>query len=216
MIKVAIADDQLLFRKGIEALINGFKNMKLVLEADSGRSLLEALEKEEPLPDVILLDLKMPDMNGMEASKLIHEKYPAIKIIILSVYDDQKFIIHLLELGVHGYLFKNSEPAEVCSAIETVMKTGFYLNEPVLLAMREGIQKKSKVSIDSYGLSTRELEVLALICKEFTAQEIADKLFISIRTVEGHRNNLLLKTGARNTAGLVIFAIRHHLVELDL
>ncbi|HAK77453.1 MAG TPA: DNA-binding response regulator, partial [Runella sp.] len=211
-IRVAITDDQVLFRRGMASIINTFENISIVLEADNGRILLDSLQNFEPIPDVVLLDLSMPELNGIETTKLLHVHYPSIKIIILSVYGEDRFVTHLMELGVNAYLFKNVEPEEVERAIRTVIDKDFYFNEAFLNAMKNRLtNKRQKITLTDNipsTLTSREIEVLSLICKQRTAQEIADQLFISVRTVDGHRNNLLEKTGARNSAGLVLFAIK--------
>lgn len=217
IINVAIADDQVLFRKGMVSIVNSFKNIEITLEVDNGQALLDAIEIAEIKPDIILLDLSMPELNGVETTKILHQKYPEIKIIILSVYGEDRFVTHLMELGVNAYLFKNVEPVEVEKAIWAVMEKDFYFNEAFLNAMKSRmIGKKPRLLIQDdipSTLTQRELDVLDLICKQHTAQEIADKLFISVRTVDGHRNNLLEKTGMRNTAGLVVFSIKNNLLD---
>lgn len=216
-IKVAITDDQVLFRRGIASIINTFEGISIVLEADNGRMLLDTLQTLESLPDVVLLDLSMPELNGIETTKILHVSYPSIKIIILSVYGEDRFVTHLMELGVNAYLFKNVEPEEVKRAIRTVMDKDFYFNEAFLNAMKNRLtNKRQKILLTENipsTLTAREIEVLKLICKQNTAQEIAEQLFISVRTVDGHRNNLLEKTGVRNSAGLVLFAIKHRLID---
>lgn len=216
-LKIAIADDQVLFRKGMVNIINSFKDIEIVLEASNGIELLEGLEKSSKIPDIVILDLSMPELNGIDTTKVIHEKYPKIKIIILSVYSEDRFVTHLMELGVNAYLFKNVEPNEVEKAIWSIMEKDFYFNEAFLLAMRKRLTgKKPRLLIQDNIpslLSHRELEVLDLICKQYTASEIGEKLFISTRTVDGHRNNLLEKTGMKNTAGLVVFSIKNNLID---
>ena len=216
-IKVAITDDQVLFRKGMASIINTFDGISIVLEADNGRVLLDTLASADTLPDVVLLDLSMPELNGIETTKILHAQYPSIKIIILSVYGEDRFVTHLMELGVNAYLFKNVEPEEVERAIKTVVEKDFYFNEAFLNAMKNRLSnKRQKILLTDNipsTLTTREIEVLKLICKQKTAQEIGEQLFISVRTVDGHRNNLLEKTGARNSAGLVLFAIKHRLID---
>ena len=216
-INVAIADDQILFRKGMIAIINGLNDTQIIIEADNGRALLEIIEISETKPDIVLLDLSMPELNGVETTKILHSDYPDIKIIILSVHSDERFVAHLMELGINAYLFKNVEPSEVEKAILAVIEKGFYFNEVFLKAMKNRmLGKKPRLLIQDNIPSTltqRELEVLDLICRQYTAQEIAEKLFISTRTVDGHRNNLLEKTGVRNTAGLVVFAIKNNLLD---
>lgn len=216
-IRVAIADDQVLFRKGMVALINTFDGMAITLEADNGSSLLAALATLDLLPDVVLLDLSMPELNGVETTKLIHKSYPSLKVIILSVYSEDRFVTHLMDLGVNAYLFKNVEPDEVERAIRTVVETDFYFNEAFLSALKNRmlIKKPRRLLTDNLPatLTSREIEVLNLICKQLTAPEIAECLGVSIRTIDGHRANLLEKTNSRNIAGLVLFAIKNRLVD---
>jgi DNA-binding NarL/FixJ family response regulator len=216
-ITIAIADDQMLFRRGMAAIINGFEDMMVVCETDNGRKLLTFLETTTQKTDVILMDLSMPELNGIDTMKIIHEKYPEQKVIILSIHNEEKFVVHLIELGANAYLFKNAEPEDVENAIRGVVEKGFYFSETLMMTFQKRLNnKKTHVSVHDnipISLTIREIEVLNLICQELTAQEIAEKLFISVRTVDGHRNNLLEKTGARNTAGLVIFAIKNNLVD---
>ncbi len=216
-ITIAIADDQMLFRRGMAAIINSFEGMTVVCETDNGRKLLTFLETTTQKTDVILMDLSMPELNGIDTMKILHEKYPDQKVIILSIHNEEKFVVHLIELGANAYLFKNSEPKDVENAIRGVVEKGFYFSESLMMTFQKRLNnKKTHVSVHDnipIVLTTREVEVLNEICQELTAQEIAEKLFISVRTVDGHRNNLLEKTGARNTAGLVIFAIKNNLVN---
>ena len=121
-INVAIADDQVLFRKGMISIVNSFENIKIILEVDNGKALIEAIEAAEIKPDIVLLDLSMPELNGVDTTKILHQKFPNIKVIILSVYSEDRFVTHLMELGVNAYLFKNVEPAEVEKAIWAVIE----------------------------------------------------------------------------------------------
>lgn len=216
-IRVAIADDQVLFRKGMMAIIDSFDGMAITLEADNGRTLLDALAIANHLPDVVLLDLSMPELNGVETTKLIHKDYPTLKIIILSVYAEDRFVTHLMDLGVNAYLFKNVEPLEVERSIRAVIETDFYFNEAFLSALKNRmlVKKPRRLLTNDLPatLTAREIEVLHLICKQLTAPEIAERLSVSIRTIDGHRANLLEKTNSRNTAGLVLFAIKNRLLD---
>ena len=216
-IKIAIADDQKLFRKGITALIKSFEHMEVVFEAENGLELLSLCENFENTPDIILLDLSMPEMNGLDALKVLKEKYPLISIIVLTSHELESFILATIQAGANGYLAKNAEPEEVEKAIREVYKNDFYFTLPMLEIMRKGLVKKTNlIKLDEQDhLTNREKEVLSLICEQLNSSEIAEKLFLSARTVEGHRNNLLLKTKSRNTAGLVLYALKHKLFDLD-
>ena len=218
MIRIALTDDQLLFRQGLASLIHSIDKLELVMEADNGIDCLEKLSLLPDPPDIILMDMEMPLMNGIELNKALHSKYPSIKVIVLSVHANEKLIAHMIEAGASGYLIKNCDKEELLAAIHSVISTGYYINSNVLKAIQlaagkknRGIKNVSHIDID---ISEREKEILGLICKELSNAEIAEKLFISIRTVEGHRNNLLMKTGCKNTAGLVVFALKNQLVDL--
>ncbi len=213
MINIAITDDHKLFRRGMNRMLADFDQMEVVFEAGNGVELLAELEKTKA--DLVLLDLQMPEMDGIETTPLLRERYPDLKIIILSMHDDDQMIAHLMELGAHGYLLKDAEPEEVEMAIRTTLLNGFYFNDRVSKAMLSSMVQKQKVKptfSHQTELSEREIEVLKLICQELTSQEIADQLFISKRTVEGHRNRLLEKIGAKNTAGLVVYAAQNGMI----
>lgn len=208
MIKLALADDQNLFRKGMSMLLRELHGMEVTLECANGKDLLKAIAVV-PV-DIVLLDLEMPVMDGVETMERMRTDHPEVKVLVLSMHSEEKFIVHLMELGANGYLLKTAEAAEVETAIRSVAESGYYFSDMVSQVMLQGLVKKEKVRpyfnvVDP--LSERELEVLKLICAEKTTPEIAERLFLSPRTVEGHRNNILLKTGARNVAGLVVFAM---------
>jgi len=212
---IAIADDQKLFRKGMVALIGSFDEMSLVFEAENGRVLLDLVDAAIVKPDIILLDLQMPVLNGLETLKILKESYSEIKVVVLSVHEAENFILATIQAGANGYLAKNAEPEEVEIAIREVFKNDFYFTPAMLEVMRKGLLRKTVASLENEdSLSPREIEVLKLICKQFSSNEIAEKLFISNRTVEGHRNNLLIKTQSRNTAGLVLYALKHKLIDI--
>lgn len=213
-IHVAIAEDQRLFRECLVSLLNGFERIKVNVEVANGKELLANLYVVAPTPQVVLLDLTMPEMNGLETTRQLKKLFPDIKIIILSVHSEERHIVHMVSEGVNGYLVKNAELSEVVQAVNSVHEKGFYFNEAMLRAIHTGMANKHEKSYNPNSpLTAREKEILELICQEHTTQEIAEKLFLSVRTVDGHRNNLLEKTGARNTAGLVIYALRHDLFK---
>lgn len=217
-ILISLVDDQQLFRSGLAALIRSVPGFTLQYEAENGKVFINQLETGTVLPDIALIDMQMPEMNGVELNDLLQKKYPSIKVLVLSVYDQERFIGKMIEAGASGYLTKNCEIEELVTAVNTVHKTGFYFNSVTLRAMRKALQYRSgdirNLNNISVELTGREKEILELLCKEFTNTEIAEKLLISSRTVEGHRNNLLLKSGSRNTAGLVIFAIKNGLFDI--
>ena len=215
-IKLIVVDDEVLFRKGISFLLNKEDNIKVIHEASNGIELLSFLEKSKNHPDIIIMDLKMPLLNGVEATKVIHRDYPKIKIIALSSYRSKSFVANLMNIGAASYLIKNTSPQELLNTIQEVDTKGFYYDDYVLQIIKEGSLNGnvSKKGLESNNLTSREVEVLQLICEQKTTAEIAELLFISPRTVDGHRNNLLLKTESKNIAGLVVFAIQNRIVLL--
>ena len=215
MVRVAIAEDELLFRKGLQELLHDDHAIQFVMEAANGIELLQQLADTPAMPDVLLLDISMPGMNGFETFEQVRSKYPQIRILILSVHYSDHYITAFIEKGANGYLSKNTEPDEVKKAIVTVVKKDYYFNEDTIRVMHKNFSGKPKVLSPVSALTVREKEVLELICQEMTTGDIAEKLFISKRTADGHRNNLLLKTGCKNTAGLVVYAIRNNLFNIE-
>lgn len=217
-IKIILVDDEVLFRKGISFLLSREKNIEVIFEASDGMELIEFLKGDNPKPDIVIMDLKMPLLNGIETTKIIRKDFSDIKIIALTSYDSKSFIANMIDVGAVSYLVKNATPQELFATINEVARKGFYYSEYVLGIIQNDLiaNKKTKCSLDSCFITSRELEVLQLICKQKSTIEIGEKLFISPRTVEGHRNNLLLKTESKNIAGLVVYAIQNAIVTLDI
>ena len=215
-IKLLLADDEELFRKGISFLLQRQDNIQILYEANNGSEVVEYLKSSSIHPDIILMDLKMPMLNGVEATKLINKEFPSIKIIALTSYNTKSFIANMIEIGAASYIVKNSTPEEMITTINQVIEKGFYYNEEVLNVIQDNLITNNRKNIFFVDiiLTKREREILELICYQNSTQQIADKLFISPRTVEGHRNNLLLKTDSQNSAGLVVFAIQNKIVIL--
>jgi DNA-binding NarL/FixJ family response regulator len=212
-IKIAIADDYKIYRDGLKVGFINDDRLEVVLEADNGEDLLKGLPVAKP--DVIIMDLKMPIMDGMEATKEVRKKFDGIKILVVTMYEDDKFIIHLMEIGANGYLLKNADADEIRKAIYSVHENGYYFNDLVNKALLKKLILKGqcKPSFNqNIELTERELEVLKLICEEKTAAEIGKEIFLSPRSVEGIRQRLIEKVGVRNTAGLVMFAIKNSMV----
>ena len=217
-IKIILVDDEVLFRKGISFLLSKEENVEVIFEASDGVELIEFLKGNNPKPDIIIMDLKMPLLNGIETTKIIRRDFSDIKIIALTSYDSKSFIANMIDVGAVSYLVKNTTPQELFATINEVATNGFYYSEYVMGIIQNDLigNKKTKCSFDAGFITSRELEVLQLICKQKSTIEIGEKLFISPRTVEGHRNNLLLKTESKNIAGLVVFAIQNSIVTLDI
>jgi DNA-binding NarL/FixJ family response regulator len=219
-IKIAIADDENLFREGVTGLLETESDITFLFEAENGKTLLYKLQMfKNNLPHIILMDLKMPEMNGVECTRIVKKKYPEVKIIALSSYFSKSFILNMIDAGVVAYLAKDCQRKELLEAIHQVYHQGYYYDKVVMELINEnllhGAKTQVKSTFDKLYLTKKEKEVLALICAQYTTQEIADKLFISPRTVDGHRNNLLQKTGCKNTAGLVVFAIQNGVIDID-
>ncbi|MBL7746981.1 MAG: response regulator transcription factor, partial [Chitinophagaceae bacterium] len=216
-INIALVDDQVLFRKGIASLIKDESDLSLVMEADDGESCLAQLSQLKELPGVAIIDMEMPGMDGMQLNDELHKHFPSIKTIVLSVHTGERLMARMIQAGACGYLFKNCDKDELLNAIRNVSRNGFYITPAVLKAIQSPMAGKGPVTNSMsipIEISPREIEVLRYICMEYTNTEIAERLFISSRTVDGHRNNLLAKTGCRNTAGLVLFAVKHRFFEV--
>ncbi len=208
-IRIAIADDYKIYRDGLKVGLGSDDNLQVVLEADNGEDLLNGLK--ENATDVIIMDLKMPIMDGMEATKEVRKKFPSIKVLVVTMYEDDKFIIHLMENGANGYLLKNADSDEIRKSIYAVHENGYYFNDLVNKALLKRLVLKGNLKPSfnqDVELTERELEVLKLICEEKTASEIGKEIFLSPRSIEGIRTRLIEKIGVRNTAGLAMFAIK--------
>jgi DNA-binding NarL/FixJ family response regulator len=215
-IKVAIADDHKIFRKGVILSLRPYTNIRFVLEAENGQELIDTLPTATEQPDVILMDLRMPQKDGIETTKVVAKQYPNIHIIALTMYEDERFVSHMMEIGANGYLLKSADPAEIKKAIMEVVTKGYYLNNfvnRILLKKSHSRQKIAPTLNSEITISDRERDVIKYICMEFTAHEIAQKLDVSPRTVEAIKDRLMERFGAKNTAGLVFFAVKNNLID---
>lgn len=208
-ISVVIADDHEIFRDGLKLMLQKAENVNLVGEAGDGKELLALIETVRPA--VVITDIKMPVMDGVEATKLIKERYPDTGVIALSMFDDEQLILEMLEAGAHGYLLKNSDKFEITDAIQTVYDGKQYYCKftsgklaKLIAISRNNMQKKKKEA----EFTDKEKDIIRLICKEYTNKQIGEELFMSTRTVEGYRMKILEKMDAKNTVGIVIEAIR--------
>ncbi|MFO7574724.1 MAG: response regulator transcription factor [Bacteroidales bacterium] len=211
VIRVIIADDHQLFRNGLKLLLDSFPEFRVAGEAANGNELIKVLSGTEA--DVILMDINMPEMDGIEATRRIMVSHPAVNIIALSMYGEEEYYYNMVDAGAKGFLLKDSDINEVKEAILTIMKGGNYFSQELLYNVIQKF-KTRETEIRQANLSKREKEILMKICEGMSNQEIADNLFISKRTVDKHRANLLSKTGSKNTASLILFAIRNKLVDI--
>ncbi len=206
-IKLAIVDDHQLFRNGLKFILDDREDMTVIAEASNGKEFLDQLEYQKP--DVVLMDINMPEMNGVEASKQALSKYPDLNILVLSMFGDVEYYNTMIDIGVKGFILKDIDNNQLYDAIHKINNGGNYFSQELLLQLI-----KNKPEDDSVVLTTREKEVLGLICEGYSNQQISDKLFISQRTVERHRSSLLLKTDSKNSISLVVYAIKNKLVKI--
>jgi len=212
VIKVAIADDHALFRAGVKTSLSSKRDVELIAEADNGMQLLNLLKHIEP--DVILLDIQMPIMDGIQTLPEIRKVRPEAKVIILSMHNDHSMISKLMEIGANSYLTKNSDSETIYQAIRTCYEQEFFFNELTNKALLTGLRTKRTdlASPQEVNLSDKETRVLKLMCEEKTTKEIADIVEISPRTVEAIRDKLKSKTGAKSMAGLVMYAVKNGII----
>jgi DNA-binding NarL/FixJ family response regulator len=212
-IKLVIVDDHGLFRNGLKLLLNTTQLVQVVGEASNGVEFLELIKTNQP--DIVLMDIDMPVMDGIEATRRAIALYPEMKIITLSMFGEDEYYYQMIDAGVKGFLLKNSDISELKQAIQQVHAGKTYFSEELLLSMLKNIKTVSVTDkAGEVNLSDREIEVLQQICKGLSNQEIADGLHISKRTVDKHRANLLEKTNCRNTASLVMYALKNKVIEI--
>ncbi len=211
-IKVVIVDDHTLFRDGLKLILSNSEGIHVVGEAADGKEFINQVDSFEDV--TVLMDIEMPVMNGIETTRLAVERNPAIKIIALTMFEEYEYYYQMIEAGAKGFLLKNSEMDEVIQAIKEVNKGGNYFSKELLLTIVQNMSELKSSHNKTDNLSEREIEVLHLICKGFSNQEIADKLFLSKRTVDKHRANILEKTGSRNTASMVMYAIKNKIIRI--
>ncbi|MFH1000659.1 MAG: response regulator transcription factor [Bacteroidota bacterium] len=214
--KIILVDDHKMFREGLRFLLSRTKTIEIIGEADNGRQLINMLETMTP--DVVLMDINMPEMDGIEATSIIHEQFPGIKIIALSMNGDEVYYYKMIQAGANGFVLKKAGSEELEEAIVSVMNGQDYFSAELMknIIMNLGTGKKEntqKLSIFD-AFTPRETEVLHLICNGFSSKEIGDKLFISARTVEGHKARVMEKMGAKNTSSLIILAIKNKLIDI--
>jgi DNA-binding NarL/FixJ family response regulator len=206
-IAVAIVDDHQLFRNGLKFIIGNEADMEVLIEAPNGKEFLKYLT--EIKPDVVLMDINMPEMDGVETTRQALLKYPGLLILVLSMYSDIEYYNTMIDLGVKGFILKDIDNKELADAIRKVYSGGTYFSQELLLRLI-----KHKPEGSTIEFTRREKEVLELICKGYSNQKISEELFISQRTVERHRSSLLDKTSSKNSISLVVYAIKNNLVKI--
>ncbi len=213
---IALVDDHSLLRNGLAALINSFEGYTVLFEADNGKDFINQLQIHA-VPDIILLDITMPEMNGFETAAWIKQNAPSIKILILSMMDNDEVVISMLKAGARGYILKDSKPALFKQALDSIRDSGFFMNELVSNKMLNYLtheeKRGSEVSLVS-ELSEKEIAFLKYACTEMTYKDIASSMQISPRTVDGYRDDLFKKLNVQSRVGLVIFAIKNGLYKL--
>jgi DNA-binding NarL/FixJ family response regulator len=216
LIKIAIADDHKIFRDGIKMALSNKENLKILWEAEDGRDMMHKIEIK--MPDVLLMDIRMPEIDGINAIQILRKEYQAVKIIVLTMYDDHQMISKMMEMGANAYLTKTTDPEEIYEAILTCMNEDFYFNDLVNAAvMGKLMQKKSVRQIYGDSLpvtfSEKEIKILQLLSEDKTTEEISKQIFLSPRTIETIRQNMKSKVNAKTIGGLIMYAMRNKLIE---
>jgi DNA-binding NarL/FixJ family response regulator len=212
---IAIVDDHAMFRKGLAALIHFFPNYEVLFDAGNGKEFIDQLN-EKQLPDIVLLDITMPEMDGYATAEWIKDNHPAIKILALSTMDADTAIIKMIKSGAKGYILKDAEPAELQMAFDEVLNRGYFYNDFVSRKVLHAVSQLADTNnpaVTFVNLTSRETEFLKYSCTEMTYKEIADKMFVSVRTVEGYRDNLCEKLDLKGRIGLAMYAIKNQIVN---
>lgn len=216
LIRLALTDDHKIFRDGIRMALKDREYIKIIWEADDGKDMMHKLKIKQP--DVLLMDIRMPEIDGVNAIQLIRKEYEDLKIIILSMYDDQEVITKMMEMGANAFLSKTTDPDEIYKAVLAVMNEDFYFNDLVNTAVLLKLQHKKTVRKfypTSVKFNDKELKILKLISEDKTTEEISKEVFLSPRTIETIRQNMKTKVGAKTIAGLVMYAMRNKLLESE-
>ena len=212
-IQVAIADDHSLLRNALAKLINTFEGYTVVMEADNGKDLTEKMVKNV-LPDIVLLDINMPEMDGFETTQWLRKKYPHVKVLTLSMMSDERTIIKIFRLGAKGYLLKNADPKELKEALDAIMNKNVYLSEYVSGKLLSGLHNEPDEDVKPAVLNEKERDFLRWTCSELSYKDIAEKMFLSYRTIDDYRQSLFTKLKVHSRVGLVMYAIKNKIVEV--
>lgn len=212
---VILADDHTLFRSGMMTLLTQIAGLDQIYEAANGNEVISLLQANQGNIDLVLLDLKMPGMNGLEACRIIKKEYPNTKVIILSMIDQEQVIVQMLKEDINAYLLKNCTEDVLRKTITEVLTRGFYFNEQMVKLLQKSLVQKKKGGGQELYFSKRELEVLEALCDGLNTSEIAERLFISPRTVETHKQNLMEKTQARHSLELAMYALKNGLIDIN-
>ncbi len=217
MIKITIVDDHILFRKGVAIIINSFSDYKIISEASNGKEFIQNLNPQN-LPSIVLLDITMPEMNGYETARWLYTHYPDIKVLALSMLNEERAIIKMLKNGAKGYILKDSEPQELKNALDSLVEKGIYLNElmcsNIIHCMNNQFDEDQELFKRKADLTERESEFLKRICSDMSYKQIADNMFLSPRTIDGYRDALFHKLSVSTRIGLVLYAIRNDIVSI--
>ncbi len=211
-IKVIIVDDHEIFRKGLKVVINQFESTKVIAEASTGKEFHNLLNSKNP--DIVFMDIRMPEMDGIEATKLAVGKYPGIRIIAISMFGEEEYLENMIKAGAKGFLLKNINREEIEIAIKQVMEGKNYYSSELLPYFTQKFLNVSNDSGNEVRFTKREMEILKLVTKGMSSKEIASELYISKRTVDGHKANMILKTGSKNVIDLLIYAIKNKFVKI--
>jgi len=212
-INIVLVDDHQMFRDGVKSVLSDEENIEIVGEVGSGKDLYELLKNETP--DLIITDISMPDISGIEVAKHISENYPDIKILMLSMHSNEEFITKALSVGANGYLPKDTSMSELLEAINSIYKGENYFNKSISDTILKSLMNKPKDKEENKSLTKREKEIINLVVEGLSNKEIAEKLCISIRTVDSHKNNIMQKLGLKSSVELVKYAIKNNLAKLD-
>ncbi|MCO6461840.1 MAG: response regulator transcription factor [Saprospiraceae bacterium] len=215
--KVVLVDDHILIAKAISSIINDFEGFEVLYEVENGKKLIERFQHQQPLPDIVLLDISMPVMNGFDTAQWLKENHPNIKVMALSMNSDEDSLIKMVKNGARGYLQKNIHPMELHTGLNKIKETGYYFPDATTFLLMRSVNS-DKADHHEPHISKRESEFLKFVCTELTYKEIAEKMFCSPRTVESYRDSLFEKLGLKTRVGLALYAVKtgHYVIGTEI